>query len=158
MNTETALRAARELQLLGGERTTVLFHGTSMDPLLSEGDRVLVERVRLADIRIGDIVTYRYLDRYPTRRVVGIRSDQVTFWCDAWPDQIFRASPDDVLGRAVGRIRNGARLDATDREWIVRRHRALRTFRRTRLRAAVGRLAGGLRRRLVRRPWRSDRP
>lgn len=161
MKAERALDAARELQLLGGERTEVVFHGTSMDPLLFEDDRVLVESVRFADIEVGDIVTYRHLDRYPTRRVVAIRPDRVTLWCDAWPDQTFRADPDDILGRAVGRIRNGYRLDATDAEWIVRRDRALRTFRRTRPRVTARRLVGGLRRRLGRlldrKRWRGDR-
>lgn len=158
MKAETAFDAARELQLLGGERTEVVFHGTSMDPLLFEGDRVLVEKVRYDDIEVGDIVTYRHLDRYPTRRVVAIRPDQVTFWCDAWPNELFRATPDAVLGRAIGRIRNGYRLDATDAEWTVRRDRALRTFRRTGPRRAMRRVVGGLRRRLGRRRWRGDLP
>jgi signal peptidase I len=128
----------------------VMFHGTSMDPLLFEGDLVVVDDVGFSDIRVGDIVTYRYLDRYPTRRVVGIRPDRLTLWCDAWPNLVFRAAPDDVLGRAVARIRNGHRLDATANEWLVRRDRALRTYRRTQPRLFVRRVIGGVRRRLGR--------
>lgn len=151
MRAEAALDAARELQLLSGGRMEVMFHGTSMDPLLFEGDLVVVDDVGFSDIRIGDIVTYRYLDRYPTRRVVAIRPDRLTLWCDAWPDRLFTAAPDDVLGRAVARIRNGHRLDADAAEWLVRRDRALRDYRRTRPRFLVRRVIGGLRRRL-RRP------
>ncbi len=157
MRSEAALGAARELQLLSGGRMEVMFHGTSMDPLLFEGDLVVVEEVRIDDIRIGDIVTYRHLDRYPTRRIVAISPDQLTLWCDAWPDRIFRAAPDDVLGRAIARIRNGHRLDATAAEWQVRCERALRTYRRTLPRFFMRRAIGGLRRRLGRFKQRAAR-
>jgi hypothetical protein len=155
MKAEAALGTARELQLLSGGRMEVMFHGTSMDPLLFEGDLVIVDDVGFSDIQIGDIVTYRHLDRYPTRRVVAIRPDRLTLWCDAWPDRLFRATPDDVLGRAVARIRNGHRLDADAAEWLIRRDRALRTYRRTLPRLFVKRVIGGLRRRLG-RPAPSD--
>lgn len=148
MRAEAALGAARELQLLSGGRMEVMFHGTSMDPLLFEGDLVVVDNVRYHDIRIGDIVTYRHLDRYPTRRVVAIRPDHLTLWCDAWPDRLFRAAPDEVLGRAVARIRNDHRLDATAPEWRVRCDRALRAYRRTVPLHFARRVIGGLRRRL----------
>jgi hypothetical protein len=148
MRAEAALGAARELQLLSGGRMEVMFHGTSMDPLLFEGDLVVVDDVSFADIRVGDIVTYRHLDRYPTRRVVAIRPDRLTLWCDAWPDRIFQAAPDEVLGRAAARIRNGHRLEATAPEWRVRCERALRAYRRTLPRRFARRAIGGVRRRL----------
>ena len=157
MKGSAALDAARELQLLSGGRLEVVFHGTSMDPLLFEGDLVLVEDVTVDDIAIGDIVTYRYLDRYPTRRVVGIEPDRLTLWCDAWPHLRFRASPEDVLGRAVGRVRNDHRLDASDPEWISRRERALRSNRRARPQLAERRAVGWARDRFVPGPQR-DRP
>jgi hypothetical protein len=148
MKAEQALDAARELQLVANTSTDVMFHGLSMDPLLFEGDIVVVEPVQYGEIKIGDIITYRYLDRFPTRRVVAIHPDRLVLWCDAWPDQIFATAPDNVLGHAVARIRNGYRLGATDREWIVRCERALRSYRRTRPRREVRRVVGGVRRRV----------
>ena len=158
MKAEQALGAARELQLVSNSSTDVMFHGLSMDPLLFEGDIVVVEPVQHSEIKIGDIITYRYLDQFPTRRVVAIHPDRLVLWCDAWPDQIFATAPDDVLGRAAARIRNGHQLDATDREWIARCDRALRSYRRTRPKREARRVAGGVRRRLGLRAFRSSDP
>ena len=157
MKAEHALDIARELQLVANTSTDVMFHGLSMDPLLFEGDIVVVEPVQNGEIKIGDIITYRYLDRFPTRRVVAIQPDRLVLWCDAWPDQIFATVPDDVLGRATTRIRNGHHLRATDREWIVRCDRALRSYRRTRPRREIRRIVGGIRRRVgLGAPQKSD--
>lgn len=152
MTPDDALGVARELQLHQGERMDVMFHGTSMDPLLYEGDTVIVEPASLADLRIGDIVTYRKADKYPTRRLVQIRDDRLRLWCDAWPKERFFARPDDVLGVAVARIRNDRRLDATAPEWTIRRDRALRTYRRYRPLLEWRRLMWRLRAETRRRP------
>lgn len=109
---------AQELQLAASSATrTLYFHGESMRPLLGEGDEIVVEPVAWENIRRGDIITYRYLDRFPTRRVVGKSRDRLDLWCDNWPDRYFSAAREDVLGRAVARKRDGAWLKAGDREW-----------------------------------------
>lgn len=154
MNQSEALRAAQELQLLSGESMDVMFHGLSMDPLLFEGDCVIVEPVAISDVRIGDVVTYRHEDKYPTRRVVGCGADHFILWCDAWPQRRFRAEHDAVLGRVVARVRNGHRLEATSPEWIGRRDRAMRSYRRALPGLASRRLVGELRRKL--RPLRTQ--
>ena len=148
MNPSDAYLAARELQLISRGRLDVVFHGTSMEPLLVEGDEVLVEPIDGADARVGDIVVYRDADRFPTRRVVGVDRAGLTLWCDAWPDRRYRASHEDVLGRAVARTRDGHRLEADTTEWRSRRESALRTYRRVRPRLELRRIRRGLRRRL----------
>jgi hypothetical protein len=116
---------AKELQLEKSSRErTLYFHGESMRPLLIEGDLVVVEPVEWDDIRPGDIVTYRYLERFPTRRVMRKSKDALYLWCDNWPDRHYSCTRSDVLGRAVARSRDGAWLHATDRDWRVRRARA----------------------------------
>lgn len=152
MNPADAHRAAQELQLLSGGTMDVMFHGLSMDPLLFEGDSVIVEPVDIGDVRIGDVVTYRHHDKYPTRRVVGCGDDHFVLWCDAWPQLRFRAHHDAVLGRVVARVRNGHELSATAPEWIGRRERALRSYRRARPGIEARRAIGGLVRRLRPRP------
>lgn len=132
MTPDDALVVAREIQLLEGERLDVVFHGTSMDPLLYEGDTVIVRPVDVDTVRSGDIVTYRKDDKYPTRRVVRVTDEKLWLWCDAWPRERFVCARDDVLGIAVARIRNGYRLDATAPEWTIRRDRAMNRFRRYR--------------------------
>jgi hypothetical protein len=116
---------AKELQLEKASRDRNLyFHGESMRPLLVEGDLVVVEPVKWEDIRLGDIITYRYLERFPTRRVMRKSRDGLYLWCDNWPDRHYSCARDDVLGRAIARQRDGVWLNATDREWRVRRARA----------------------------------
>ena len=109
---------AKELQLAtSGERRTLYFHGESMRPFLVEGDELIVEPVSWSQIRIGDVITYRYLDRFPTRRVVRRSKDGLILWCDNWPWRTFSASRNDVLGKAVARRRNQAWLKSGQLEW-----------------------------------------
>ena len=132
MNPQDVHLAARELQLLLAPKTDVMFHGLSMEPLLREGDRVFVKPVAADEIEIGDIITYRHLDRFPTRRVVARRGADITLWCDNWPDLLFHAKAADILGRAEARTREGETTSRRDATWIQQRDKALRSFRRTR--------------------------
>jgi hypothetical protein len=151
---ERARLIAKELQLAtSSPRRTLYFHGESMRPFLVEGDEVIVESVEWSTIRIGDVITYRYLDRFPTRRVVRKTPESLTLWCENWPWRSFSASRDDVLGRAVGRRRNGGWLRSHEREWKRARRSALLKYVRHKkvmpvnwwLREVAGRLARRLR-------------
>ena len=120
---------AKELQLaVSSPHRTLYFHGESMRPLLIEGDEVVVEPVEWDRIRPGDIVTYRYLDRFPTRRVVRKSASGLQLWCDNWPDRSFTAARADVLGRAIARRRDGVWLTVRDGEWARARRTALRRY------------------------------
>jgi hypothetical protein len=121
---------AKELQLeVSSKQRTLHFHGESMRPFLVEGDEVVVEPVEWDRIRLGDVVTYRYLDRFPTRRVVRKADDTLILWCDNWPDRIFKAPRADVLGHAVARRRGDAWLAAGDLAWKLARLRAMLRWR-----------------------------
>jgi len=130
---------AKELQLeVSSKQRTLHFHGESMRPFLVEGDQVVVEPVEWDRIRLGDVITYRYLDRFPTRRVVRKTDDELLLWCDNWPDRSFKAARGDVLGHAVARRRGDGWLAAGDLAWKLARVRAmlrwqLRHTRRVRL-------------------------
>ena len=154
-------RAARELQLSArASGQTHYFHGESMRPLLIEGDEVVVEPVEWSEIRLGDIVTYRYLDRFPTRRVVGKSGARLELWCDNWPDRFFSTVPADVLGRATARRRGERWLSARSWSWRRARWRALIYHARLvhlpalywRVRGRVGRVLRALGLRRGRRP------
>jgi hypothetical protein len=120
---------AKELQLaISSPHRTLYFHGESMRPLLVEGDEVVVEAVEWDRIRLGDIVTYRYLDRFPTRRVIRKSDTGLDLWCDNWPDRFFTAGRADVLGRAIARRRDGVWLTVRDGEWARARRTALRRY------------------------------
>lgn len=133
MKAHDALKAARELQLLHAPKTDVMFHGTSMQPLLTEGDRVRLEEVAFEDIRIGDIITSQYEDKYPTCRVVAKSKMRVTTWCENRPARVFSVKKSKILGRVTSRDRNGDVLLSTDQEWLQLRKKALKKYRSVRL-------------------------
>ncbi len=73
----------KELQVeLSSTENSLYFHGTSMSPFLQEGDLVIVRSVAWKDLRLGDIVTYRHEEKFPTRRIVRIWGDWLTLRCD----------------------------------------------------------------------------
>lgn len=149
---------AKELQLsLSSETRSLYFHGTSMSPFLVEGDEVVVEPVTWGDIRIGDVVTYRFEDKFPTRRVVWRTADRLRLWCENWPERRFEASRDDVLGRAIARKRDDRWITSRHPEWRAARRAALASYIRRVVVPYCGRLprraAGTVARRLgLRRP------
>lgn len=113
---------AKELQLkVSSKQRTLYFHGESMRPFLVEGDEVVVEPVEWDRIRPGDVITYRYLDRFPTRRVLRKTPEGLLLWCENWPDRTFRATREEILGRAVARRRGDNWLAATDLAWRLAR-------------------------------------
>ncbi len=129
---------AKELQLeVSSKQRTLYFHGESMRPFLVEGDEVVVEPVEWDSIRPGDVITYRYLDRFPTRRVVRKTGDGLLLWCENWPDRWFRAARGDVLGRAVARRRGRAWLAASDPAWKLARLSATLTWELRHIRRVV---------------------
>ena len=132
MKSATAREVARDLQLLQSPRMDVMFHGLSMEPLLQEGDRVVVEPVAPDAMQLGDVITYRYLDRYPSRRLVLRRGRRLTLWCDNWPQRIFFANTEDVVGRVVARSRGGETLAFDDEAWIELRARAMDRYQSVR--------------------------
>jgi len=132
------LLVAKELQLTRSSRQQSLyFHGESMRPFLVEGDEVVVEPVDWDAIRIGDVITYRHLDRFPTRRVMRKMKTELLLWCDNWPERQFRATRDEVLGRAVARRRGAVWLSAHQLPWSLARFKARLRFEGRRLRRDV---------------------
>ena len=109
---------AKELQLeRSSTERTLYFHGESMRPFLVEGDEVVVEPVTWSSIREGDVITYRHLDRFPTRRVVKKTDENLVLWCENWVDRIYHANREDVLGRATARRRGDDWLTASSLAW-----------------------------------------
>ena len=127
---DQALRLiAKELQLeLSSEARTLYFHGESMRPFLVEGDAIVVAPVEWAQIRIGDVVTYRVEEKFPTRRVVRRSRNGLHLWCENWPERQFFAAREDVLGRAVARKRGDVWITCRDPEWSAARRAALSAY------------------------------
>ena len=115
-----ARTVAHELRLRQPEAPRSYFHGLTMRPHLVEGDLVATEPIAAGDVRVGDVVTYRFEDKFPTRRVVR-RDDAaraLTFMGDSIPGFREYVVPyDDVLARVLGRERDGRWLAASDLRW-----------------------------------------
>lgn len=117
---------ARELQVERSSRDhTLYFHGESMRPFLAEGDQVVVRPVAFEAIRPGDVVTYRFKDKFPTRRLMWRTPERLEMWCENWPKRYFETRREDVLGVAVARKRDGQWITHRDPEWRLARWSAL---------------------------------
>ena len=121
-----------ELQLQRSRTKPAYFHGYLMLPLLREGDEVEVEPISGSSIRVGDVVTYRDADKFPTRRVMQIRRDDgllVIMGDSVRPRRTWVVPVEDVLGRVVRRRRDGEWMTTRHWRWRVQRHKVVARFR-----------------------------
>lgn len=148
MNTPAAIAIARDMLLDGTAIGGVEFHGDSMLPLLRDGDRLTVEAISWERITPGDILIYRFDDRFPALRVVEKLAGKLFLKADNWPAPIFEVWPEDVLGVVVGLQRNGQTISSTNTAWRRAAARAVLAYRLRRRVASVRRRAVGLVQRL----------
>jgi hypothetical protein len=137
-----------EVQLRRSHLAPAYFHGYLMLPLLEEGDEVEVEPIAAAQVRVGDVVTYRDADKFPTRRVVEIRRRErvvVVMGDSVRPRRTWLVGFDDILARVTRRRRGGRWL--TTRSWRWRRQRHKVVWRHRVATSPVGSLIRVLRRR-----------
>jgi hypothetical protein len=110
--------AAKELYLLNrpGLRG-VQFHGPTMRPFLRDRDRLVIRPVDWDHIRIGDIITYRLEDKFPTCRVARRTEVELLLKADNWPQFSATVGPDDVVGKVVQRERDGRIVSCRHWRW-----------------------------------------
>lgn len=126
MDPDRARLIGKELQVeLSSADHSLYFHGKSMLPFLREGDLVIVRPTAWDDLQRGDIITYRSGDKFPTRRIFEKRADRLSLRCDGWIKFIAHAGPDDILGRAEARFRDGRWITKSNREWQWAMRRAM---------------------------------
>ena len=137
---------ARELQLEHPALQPVVVHGLSMFPFLRDGDQLFVAPVAWDGIRPGDILTYRFEDKFPARRVVAREANRLRLRADNWARQEFEVAREDVLGRVVARRRRGVIVTRDDWRWIAWSRLVLVRYRARRLLAPLRRWWEGSRR------------
>lgn len=101
-----------------------------MEPFLAEGDQVVVEPVRYESLVPGQVVTYRFNDKLPTRRLIRVEGDRLVLWAENWPSRRFFATKEEVLGIAVARCRDGNWVSSDDAQWQAAAATALARHRR----------------------------
>ena len=117
-----------EVQLAHSARQFAYFHGLTMLPLLREGDHVETASVLAEDVRVGDVITYRFEDKFPTRRVIAIDRERRTLLImgDSIRSRREFAVPfDDVLARVVRRRRDGVWMGRESLVWRLQTRRIL---------------------------------
>jgi Peptidase S24-like len=140
MEPERLRLIAKELQLAhSAQLEPVLFHGMSMLPFLRDGDELIVAPIRWEDIRPGDILTYRFEDKFPTRRVVARAAHSLWLRADNWPGLEYKVERADVLGRVVARHRRGVVVTGDDWHWILWSRLILARYRARRVLSPVRR-------------------
>lgn len=70
-----AIAAATAVALIRRAVVLVTVDGESMTPTISDGERVLVKRVRLGQVVRGDVVVVRYAEMLLIKRAVAVPGD-----------------------------------------------------------------------------------
>ncbi|MGH7807099.1 MAG: S24/S26 family peptidase [Thermodesulfobacteriota bacterium] len=116
---------AKEIQLENSDILgPVIFHGQSMSPFLEDGDELTVIRAEWGEIKVGDIVTYRLVDKFPTYRVIKKMEHKLVLKPDNWM-LLCEVERQDVLGKVIRRRRGDSSLLHTDWRWTICAKRVL---------------------------------
>lgn len=110
------LKAALELWAQAGETHYIPLHGTSMLPLLRDGDQVLVSHIR-DQVQVGDIVVFQRDDGLIAHRVLRVSPCDSGGYLRTKGDHVQGLDPEMSEGEVVGRvlaIRRDARLMRVD--------------------------------------------
>lgn len=118
MDREKYKRIAKEIQFeYSSFLGPVVFHGHSMRPFLEDGDELKSKSVDWREIRIGDIITYRLEDKFPTYRVMKKYDDKLILKADNWPE-LFEVGKEKVLGKIIMKRRGISSLSSSNFSWI----------------------------------------
>lgn len=138
---ESIIDAAKELYLLESNgRSQIEFHGLTMQPFLQDGDQLTISPVQWDEIRAGDIITYRYKDKYPTYRVLSKEPSLLLMMADNWPNYRAEIRPDEVIGRVIQLKRGDSLLSNKMLAWRISSTRVIWKRRLKNLRGYLFRL------------------
>lgn len=101
-----------------GKKVKMNISGSSMQPFLYDGDMLILGKVKLKDIKLGDIILGRYGNSYVLHRVIQIKKDCVYIAGDNNLSQIERIEADEIQALAlkvIGRKGNLNLLTKTSR-------------------------------------------
>jgi len=115
---DSVTKAAKELYLVDSAgRARIEFHGPTMEPFLQDGDQLTLRPVAWGEIRVGDIITYRFEDKMPTCRIARKSARGILLKADNWPLYRAEVGPEDVLGVVTQRRRGTQLLSNDDWQW-----------------------------------------
>jgi hypothetical protein len=98
--------------------------GTSMTPLLRDGDFVILQPLPVEFLRPGDLIAFRCDGDTVTHRLIAIQPDGLLTRGDNLPEPDPLVSPERVLGRAISLEKNGHQIRLSKPGWAFA-HRIL---------------------------------
>ena len=107
-------------RLLGeGGDVMIIIRGNSMQPMLRDGrDRVVLRRYEGDEIRVGDVMLFRYRGEYVLHRVVKVDGERILFAGDGNYKFYEQATTEDIVARMVAYVKDGRRVECSDEEWL----------------------------------------
>jgi len=112
----TAVKLARE-ELAQGSPIRLRVSGSSMAPLIEQGDVVLVRHVNFGDLRRGDLILVEQGGAFLTHRLVAADAHGVRTKGDNASHADLPVVPQDVLGRVVGVEKSGRTIELDGGRW-----------------------------------------
>lgn len=108
-----------ERLLAADEQVSILVKGLSMTPLLRNGrDKAILRQATDSDIRVGEVLLFRYRGTHVLHRVVKIEGETITFAGDGNYKIREQATRNDVVGVMIATERaSGRRIECTSRRW-----------------------------------------
>ena len=105
-----------------GKRVRIPVKGYSMLPFIrGEKDEVWLEAAG-DELKVDDIVLFRYMDRYIMHRIIGISDKGLVIRGDGVPETCEYPLKDDICGRVTAIIRNGKDCDPYSKKELRRVH------------------------------------
>lgn len=102
----------------GGE-VTITIRGNSMQPMLRDGrEKVVLRRYEGDELQRGDVMLFRYRGGYVLHRVVSIDGERIVFSGDGNYKLYEQATTKDIVARMVAYVKDGRRVECTDKEWL----------------------------------------
>ena len=107
-------------RLLGeGGEVVITIRGNSMQPMLRDSrEKVVLRRYEGDELQRGDVMLFRYRGGYVLHRVVSIEGERIVFAGDGNYKLYEQATTKDIVARMVAYVKDGRRVECTDREWL----------------------------------------
>ena len=135
-----------EAAISRGETVTIPFNGRSMEPLLKKGQNTITLSPLEREVRVGDVVLFRYHGTWILHRIDRLEGQQVTLQGDNCVSKENVLRGDIVALLTAVNYKNGSSIPTSSELWVAMSARAVR---RNKCRNWLLRLAGKKSRRIL---------
>lgn len=113
------LEARDIFENLGDEEITLRVQGVSMQPFLVNGRDAVTLKKPVKKLHKGDIIVFKYGERYLMHRIAGFDSDGcLTAMGDYTFSPETRIPPENVKAIVVSAVRDGKKITPKSPEWL----------------------------------------